>query len=69
MGAQVHVLDGMDFVGAILQLARTQGVTQLFVGHSLTSRWRELLFGNPLDRLIEASDAMDVRIFPHPAPT
>jgi two-component system sensor histidine kinase KdpD len=67
MGAQVHVLDGMDFVGAILQLARTQGVTQLFVGHSLTSRWRELLFGNPLDRLIEASDAMDVRIFPHPA--
>jgi two-component system sensor histidine kinase KdpD len=68
MGAQVHVLDAADSVGAILEFARAQNITQLFVGHSLTSRWRELLFGNPLDRLTAAADSMDVRIFPHPGP-
>jgi two-component system sensor histidine kinase KdpD len=67
LGAQVEILDAADSVSAILAFARARGVTQLFVGHSQTSRWRELLFGNPLDRLIQAADAMDVRIFPHPA--
>jgi two-component system sensor histidine kinase KdpD len=66
MGAQVQVLEGNDSVAAILGFARAHGVTQLFVGHSFTSRWHDLLFGNPLDRLIQAADAMDVRIFPHP---
>lgn len=66
MGAQVHVLEAADSVAAILEFARAQNITQLFVGHSLTSRWREMLFGNPLDRLMEAADSMDVRIFPHP---
>ena len=66
MGAQVHVLEATDSAGAILEFARAQNITQLFVGHSLTSRWRELLFGNPLDRLTAAADSMDVRIFPHP---
>jgi two-component system sensor histidine kinase KdpD len=67
VGAEVHILEAPDSAIAILDFARAHGVTQLFVGHSLTSRWREMLFGNPLDRLIQAADAMDVRIFPHPA--
>jgi two-component system, OmpR family, sensor histidine kinase KdpD len=65
LGAQVHILEATDSAGAILEFARAQNITQLFVGHSLTSRWRELLFGNPLDQLMEAADSMDVRIFPH----
>lgn len=64
-GAQVHVLDATDSVTAILEFAHAQAITQLFVGHSLRSAWRERFFGNPLDRLIDAADAMDVRIFPH----
>jgi two-component system sensor histidine kinase KdpD len=66
-GAEVHILEATDSAQAILDFARAQAVTQLFVGHSLTSRWREMLLGNPLDQLIRAADAMDVRIFPHPA--
>lgn len=66
LGAQVHVLEARDSAGAILEFARAQNITQLFVGHSLTSRWRELLFGNPLDQLTAAADSMDVHIFPHP---
>ncbi len=66
-GAEVHILEATDSAQAILDFARAHAVTQLFVGHSLTSRWREMLFGNPLDQMIRAADAMDVRIFPHPA--
>lgn len=65
LGAEVHVLDAMDSVAAILDFARAQRITQLFIGHSLRSWWRELFFGNPVDRLIQAADTMDVRIFPH----
>lgn len=67
LGAKVHVLAAADWVSAILQFARAQAVTQLFLGHSFESRWHEMLFSNPLDKLIRAADAMDVRIFPHPA--
>jgi two-component system, OmpR family, sensor histidine kinase KdpD len=67
LGAEVHVLEAEDSARAILDFARAQAVTQLFVGHSLSRRWREVLFGNPLDRLIRAADTMDVRIFPHPS--
>jgi|SRR5579871_406735 len=67
LGAEVHVLEAKDSAEAILHFARAQAVTQLFVGHSLGSRWREMLFGNPLDRMIRAADTMDVRIFPHPS--
>jgi two-component system sensor histidine kinase KdpD len=69
LGAKVHIVEASASVLAILEFARAHAVTQLFVGHSLQSRWRVLLFGNPLDRLIEAADAMDVRIFPHPEAT
>jgi len=65
LGAKVHILEASGSASAILEFARAHAVTQLFVGHSLRSRWRELLFGNPLDQLIEAADTMDVRIFPH----
>lgn len=67
LGAKVHVLEASDWVSAVLEFARAQAVTQLFVGHSLESRWHEILFGNPLDKLIQAADAMDIRLFPHPA--
>jgi two-component system, OmpR family, sensor histidine kinase KdpD len=67
LGAKVHVLEAADWVSAILQFARAQAVTQLFLGHSFESSWHEWLFGNPLDKLIQAAEAMDVRIFPHPA--
>jgi two-component system sensor histidine kinase KdpD len=65
LGAQVHTLEAADSAAAILEFAHASAVTQLFVGHSLQSRWHEMLFGNPLDKLIRAADTMDIRIFPH----
>jgi two-component system sensor histidine kinase KdpD len=62
-GAELHTLKAGDFVEAVLDLARQQRVTQIFIGHSLRRRsW----FGrNPVERLIDAADSFDVRVFPH----
>ena len=63
-GAEVHCLEGDDFVRSILEFAREQRITQVFLGHSK----RESRFGlkrNPIDRLIDAAEDFDVRLFPH----
>jgi two-component system, OmpR family, sensor histidine kinase KdpD len=63
-GAEVHVLLGADFVDTILAFAREHRVTQLFVGHSLQHRPLRFL-RSPIDRLIDAADEFDIRLFPH----
>ncbi|HWB87364.1 MAG TPA: hypothetical protein VG675_24690 [Bryobacteraceae bacterium] len=63
-GAEVHRLPGRDFVGSVLEFARSQRVTQLFLGHSLRPRrWR--LTRDPIDRLLDRAEEFDVRLFPH----
>jgi two-component system sensor histidine kinase KdpD len=64
-GAQVDVLDADDPIESIVQYARSHGVTQIFVGHSLKNGWRSRLWGTPVSRLIRAAEGMDVRVFPH----
>jgi two-component system sensor histidine kinase KdpD len=64
MGAEVHCLDGADFVEAILDFGREQRITQLFLGHSLRDAHAPFM-RSPVDRLIDAADEFDVRIFPH----
>jgi len=64
MGAEVHCLHGLDFVQTILDFAREQRITQLFLGHS--GRPQRAWFGRtPVDRLIDGADGFDVRLFPH----
>ncbi|HEV2447848.1 MAG TPA: hypothetical protein VGS58_18090, partial [Candidatus Sulfopaludibacter sp.] len=64
LGAEVHCLQGDDFAATILDFAREQRITQLFLGHS--GRSQRLWFSrNPLDRLIDAAEDFDVRLFPH----
>jgi two-component system sensor histidine kinase KdpD len=66
MGAEVCRLEGTDFVRVLLDFARAQGVTQLFVGHTGEPRgWLARFRRGPLERLIDAAADMDVRIFPH----
>jgi len=58
LGAEVHRLDGGDFVNTLLTFARRERVTQLFLGHSLRER-------GPSEKLIDAAEDFDVRLFPH----
>jgi two-component system, OmpR family, sensor histidine kinase KdpD len=64
-GARVDVLEAEDPVESIVRYARSHGVTQIFVGHSLKKDWRTRLWGSPVSRLIRAAEGMDVRVFPH----
>ncbi len=64
MGAEIHCLHGQDFVATILDFARDQRITQLFIGHSMRDG-RKPFWRGPIDRLVDAADEFDVRIFPH----
>jgi two-component system sensor histidine kinase KdpD len=64
LGAEVHMLEGRDAMGEIIRFAREQRVTQIFIGHTQQSAWK-VWAQNPVDRLIQASEGMDVRIFPN----
>jgi len=63
-GARIEILEGEDPVAAILEFARAQRITQLFIGHSQRLGWRARLFGNPVEKLIRQLQGIDVRIFP-----
>jgi two-component system sensor histidine kinase KdpD len=62
-GATIEILDsGEDPADTLLDLARARGVTQLFIGHTLSLRkWH---WNDPVERLIRRSRGMDVHIFP-----
>jgi two-component system, OmpR family, sensor histidine kinase KdpD len=61
-GAEVEILDGEDPVDCIVNFAKSRGITQLFIGHTQSSRkWP---WSDPVDKLIRRLQGMDVRIFP-----
>jgi len=64
--AQIEILSGEDPIDALLDFARSKGVTQIFVGHSQRRGWWHRIFGTPVERLIFEADGIDVRVFPHP---
>ncbi|MEO8370218.1 MAG: universal stress protein [Candidatus Solibacter sp.] len=63
-GARVEVLEGDDPVDALLEFAKSRGITQLFIGHSQRTGIWPSLRGTPVDRLIRLSRGIDVRVFP-----
>jgi len=64
-GAQVEVLEGEDAVETIVRYARSHGVTQIFVGHSVEKDFGTRMFGSTVSRLVRAARGIDVRVFPH----
>jgi two-component system, OmpR family, sensor histidine kinase KdpD len=64
-GGEIAELDGEDAVVTILEFARQRGVTQIYIGHKGHDSWWERCFGSDLDRLIQAAEGIDIRVFPH----
>jgi two-component system sensor histidine kinase KdpD len=64
LNAEVHCLQGADFVTTILNFASEQRITQLFMGHT-GRRGRSWVARSPIDRLIDGAEGFDVRLFPH----
>ena len=65
LGAEVNCLHGDDFVQTILDFACEQRVTQLFLGHTGTDSGPRWWSPSAIDRLIEAAETFDIRLFPH----
>lgn len=63
-GAHTQVLEGDDPVEALMDFARSHGITQIFVGHRSGKRWWNRLTGGPVDRIIRDAEGIDVRVFP-----
>jgi two-component system, OmpR family, sensor histidine kinase KdpD len=57
LGAEVHCLKDGDFVPAVIEFAHRERITQIFLGHP-----RER---SPIERLIDAAEDFDIRLFPH----
>ncbi|HET7214809.1 MAG TPA: hypothetical protein VFL79_14550 [Terriglobia bacterium] len=64
IGAQIETLEEEDWTAAVLRFAHEHRITQIFVHHSRNERWSERIFGSGIDRLIQAAEGIDVRVFP-----
>jgi len=63
--ATIKVLEGeRDPVRALISFARGTGITQIFIGHSMRKGFWQRLRGNPVERLIDLAEGIDVRVFP-----
>ena len=63
-GARLEILHGDDPIEAVVQFAKTNGVTQVFAAQNRRSNVWARLFGASVSRLIRAAPEIDVRIFP-----
>ncbi len=63
-GARVEVLDAEDHTDAIIRFARTHGITQIFMRRNAQESLWDRIFGSSIDRLIQAAEGIDVRVFP-----
>jgi two-component system sensor histidine kinase KdpD len=68
LNATIRVLEShRDPVRALITFAREMGITQIFIGHSQRKGWWNRLRGNPVERLIDLAEGIDVRVFPQRA--
>ena len=64
VGATIKVLEDTDPVRALIIFAQEIGITQIFIGHSQQKGWLYQLRANPVERLIDLAEGIDVRVFP-----
>jgi two-component system sensor histidine kinase KdpD len=62
LGGEFHLIGADDPVDAVLAFAYQQHVTQIIVGESLRPRWREVVTGSFVNRLIRKASNVDVHV-------
>jgi len=70
MDPEVVKLEGDDVAGAIARFARERRVSLLIVGKSTRSWWHRVWHGSVVDKLVQATDGLDVLVvsFDEPVP-
>ena len=77
LGAETVMLSGHHLSEEILTYARRRNVSKIIVGKPTHSRWKDKLFGSPLDEIVRGSGDIDVYVISgttgevhvHPGPT
>jgi two-component system sensor histidine kinase KdpD len=64
LGAEVISTAGADVAEAILRIAREHNVTQIVIGKSLGSAWRQVFKRDPLRWLMRNSGNIDIHMIP-----
>jgi two-component system sensor histidine kinase KdpD len=65
LGADVLTIEGRDVAKELARVARERHVTHMVVGIPSRPRWRELLFGSVVNRLLREPTGADIHIVPH----
>lgn len=69
LGAKARSIPGRSIQEAVLAYARKHNVTKIVVGKPIRPRWREVLAGSVVDRLIYASGDIDIYVISGSADT
>ncbi len=62
LGAETVTLSGQRMSEEILNYARSRNVSKLIIGKPTHSRWKDKLFGSPLDEIVRGSGDIDVYV-------
>ncbi len=65
LGAKIIPLDGEDPIVAIMDFARSHGITQIFARNVGRANWWDRFWGGDIDRLIHKAEGIDIRVFPN----
>ena len=62
LGAESVMLSGQRMSEEILTYARNRNVTRIIIGKPTHARWKDKLFGSPLDEIVRGSGDIDVYV-------
>ncbi len=62
LGAEIVTLSGQRMSEEILTYARGRNVTRIIIGKPTHPRWKDKLFGSPLDEIVRGSGDIDVYV-------
>jgi two-component system sensor histidine kinase KdpD len=65
LGAEVLRVEGRDVAKELARVARERHVTHMVLGKPNRPRWRELLFGSVVNRILREPLGADIHIMPH----
>jgi two-component system sensor histidine kinase KdpD len=62
LGAETAVLSGQRMSEEVITYARSRNVSRIIIGKPTHARWKDKLFGSPLDDIVRSSGDIDVYV-------
>ena len=62
LGADTHVLNGLDMIKSMLRFARERNISKIVVGKKIRPRWQDFLRRSLVDELVRQSGEIDIYI-------